>query len=272
MTTKIIALVPMRHDSERVPGKNYRLLAGKPLFHHILETLQACPEIHQIVVDTDSTEISAGILKSFPAVLVLERPPHLREGDVPMNEVLLHDTSQVDADFYLQTHSTNPLLKAETVSGAIQALLAAYPAYDSMFSVTRCKPACGINSAGRSTTTRPSCSAPRTCRRFTRKIPALYMFTRREPARPPQPHGFSSADVPEIPRVKRSISTTAPYMLPFLERFRPVFDHYGIELIVPDVQERMEEADLLKYAGQFDGAICGDDRYTPPCSRPAPRA
>jgi D-3-phosphoglycerate dehydrogenase len=55
---------------------------------------------------------------------------------------------------------------------------------------------------------------------------------------------------------------TAPYMIPFVDRFRPVFDKYGIELIVPEVQERMEEADLLKYAGQFDGAICGDDRYT----------
>jgi D-3-phosphoglycerate dehydrogenase len=60
-----------------------------------------------------------------------------------------------------------------------------------------------------------------------------------------------------------TILLTAPYMLPFVERFRPVFDHYGLELIVPDVQERMEEADILKYAGQFDGAICGDDRYTP---------
>jgi CMP-N-acetylneuraminic acid synthetase len=66
MTTKIIALVPMRHHSERVPGKNYRLLAGKPLFHHILETLQACPEIHQIVVDTDSTEISCRHAQVFP--------------------------------------------------------------------------------------------------------------------------------------------------------------------------------------------------------------
>ena len=55
---------------------------------------------------------------------------------------------------------------------------------------------------------------------------------------------------------------TAPYMIPFVDRFKPVFDRYGIELIVPDVQERMEEADLLKYAGQFDGAICGGDRYT----------
>ena len=55
---------------------------------------------------------------------------------------------------------------------------------------------------------------------------------------------------------------TAPYMIPFVDRFKPVFDKYDIDLIVPDVQERMEEADLLKYAGQFDGAICGDDRYT----------
>ncbi len=57
---------------------------------------------------------------------------------------------------------------------------------------------------------------------------------------------------------------SAPYMIPFVERFRPVFAHYGIELILPDhFAERLEEADLLKYAGQFDGAICGDDRYTP---------
>ncbi len=59
-----------------------------------------------------------------------------------------------------------------------------------------------------------------------------------------------------------TILFTAPYMIPFVDRFRPVFAHYGIDLIEPDVQERMEEDDLLRYAGQFDGAICGDDRYT----------
>ena len=42
---KLVALVPMRHHSQRVPGKNYRLLAGKPLFYHILETLLDVPEI-----------------------------------------------------------------------------------------------------------------------------------------------------------------------------------------------------------------------------------
>ncbi len=55
---------------------------------------------------------------------------------------------------------------------------------------------------------------------------------------------------------------TAPYMIPVLDRFRPIFDERGIELIVPGVQERMEEADLLHYAGKFDGTVCGDDQYT----------
>lgn len=59
-----------------------------------------------------------------------------------------------------------------------------------------------------------------------------------------------------------TILFTAPYMIPFVDRFRLVFEKYGLELIVPDVRERMEEADLLRYAGQFDGTICGDDRYT----------
>jgi D-3-phosphoglycerate dehydrogenase len=60
----------------------------------------------------------------------------------------------------------------------------------------------------------------------------------------------------------KTVLFTAPYMIPFLDRFRPLFEKYDLELIVPNVRERMEEADLLKYAGRFDGAICGDDRYT----------
>jgi len=62
--------------------------------------------------------------------------------------------------------------------------------------------------------------------------------------------------------MKYKVLFTAPYMIPFVDRFKPVFDKYGVDLIIPDVHERMEEADLLKYAGQFDGAICGDDRYS----------
>src|ERR1700752_2975570 len=62
--------------------------------------------------------------------------------------------------------------------------------------------------------------------------------------------------------MKYTVLLTAPYMIPFVDRFKSVFDQYGIELIVPDVKERMKEDDLLNFAGRFDGAICGDDRYT----------
>jgi CMP-N-acetylneuraminic acid synthetase len=134
---KIVALVPMRHESQRVKGKNYRMLSGKPLYQHILSTLLSCPEIVEIVVDTDSKTIIEGIKATYPEVRILVRPDHLRGGGTPMNEVLLHDTAQVEADFYLQTHSTNPLLRSETISRAIETLLENYPDYDSLFSVTR---------------------------------------------------------------------------------------------------------------------------------------
>ncbi len=62
--------------------------------------------------------------------------------------------------------------------------------------------------------------------------------------------------------MKYHILFTAPYMIPVVERFRPIFDAHDVELILPNVQERMEEIDLLFYAGKFDGTICGDDRYT----------
>lgn len=134
---RMVALVPMRHVSQRVSGKNYRLLSGRPLYHHILTRLLSCPEISVVVVDTDSPTIMEGLQRDFPQVTILERPNHLRAGEVPMNEVLLYDTAQVGAEFYLQTHSTNPLLRAETISRAIQTFLANYPTFDSLFSVTR---------------------------------------------------------------------------------------------------------------------------------------
>jgi len=134
---QVAALVPMRHHSQRVPGKNYRPLAGKPLFHHIVDTLLAVPEIDEIVIDTDSELVMDGLRKYFPQVKIINRPEHLRADDVSMNDILIHDTEQVQADFYVQTHSTNPLLKPETISRSIQLLITNYPNYDSLFSVTR---------------------------------------------------------------------------------------------------------------------------------------
>ena len=133
---KIIALVPMRHESERVPGKNYRPFAGRPLYHHVIRSLMASGSINGILIDTDSELIRDDASRHFPSVQLVSRPLELRGGDVPMNEVLLHDITVVEADYYLQTHSTNPLLRPETIATATNAFLTSREVHDSLFSVT----------------------------------------------------------------------------------------------------------------------------------------
>lgn len=134
--TKVVALVPMRHDSERVPGKNYRMFGGKPLYHHIIETLLACPRIVRTVIDTDSELIRSDAAGAFPLVEIRERPADLRDGRTPMNSVLRSAIRDIEADLYLQTHSTNPLLTTDSVTRAIDTYLEA-DGFDSLFSVTR---------------------------------------------------------------------------------------------------------------------------------------
>lgn len=132
----VAAFVPMRHSSERVVGKNYRPLGGRPLFHHILATLLAVPLIDRVVIDTDSPLIAADARQAFGSVEIIDRPEALRGGDIPMNDVLLHDVDVVAADLYVQTHSTNPLLRSETIEAALQTFLDARDRYDSLFTVT----------------------------------------------------------------------------------------------------------------------------------------
>jgi CMP-N-acetylneuraminic acid synthetase len=134
---RIVALVPMRHRSIRVPEKNYRMIAGKPLYTYILETLEQIEDLDLIAVDTDSPVISAGIRERFPDVRLIERPENLLGEDVPMNEILLHDVEQVHSETYLQTHSTNPLIKPGTLQNAIKVFKDNRGAHDALFGVTR---------------------------------------------------------------------------------------------------------------------------------------
>jgi CMP-N-acetylneuraminic acid synthetase len=135
--SRLVAVVPMRHNSERVPGKNYRDLGGKPLFHWIVDTLLAVPTIDEVVIDTDSPTIIDDVAKAYPDVRVLLRPEHLRAGEIAMNDVLLNTAEQVNADVLLQTHSTNPFLSAATVESAIARFNAKENDCDSVFGVTR---------------------------------------------------------------------------------------------------------------------------------------
>ena len=133
----VVAFMPMRHSSERVPGKNYRDFNGEPLFHHMLQTLLGCPEVTRVVIDTDSPTVADQCAEKFPSVLVLPRADHLLGGEMAMTEILRYDATQVEADWYLQVHSTSPLLRSETVSKGLATLENSLDTHDSLFSVTR---------------------------------------------------------------------------------------------------------------------------------------
>jgi CMP-N-acetylneuraminic acid synthetase len=134
---EVVALVPMRHSSERVPGKNYRPFNGVPLFHRIVSTLLAVERVTKVVIDTDSPTVREQTAAAFPTVEVIDRPEHLLGGHTPMTEVLRYDAEQVPAEWYLQTHTTNPLLRPATVDAALDRMERDLDEYDSLFSVTR---------------------------------------------------------------------------------------------------------------------------------------
>lgn len=136
---QLTALLPMRHHSQRVPGKNYRDFAGKPLYRHVVDALLGARGIARVVIDTDSPVIRDDCRSVYgERVLLLERPEHLRAPEVPMNDILLNDIEQLDGEYFLQTHSTNPLLRSETIEAAIARFSACLEAgeCDSLFSVT----------------------------------------------------------------------------------------------------------------------------------------
>ncbi|TNE53587.1 MAG: acylneuraminate cytidylyltransferase family protein [Bacteroidetes bacterium] len=127
----------MKGNSERVPNKNLRSFDGKPLYHAIISELLKSKYITDIVINTDSEKIKEDANANFPSVIIVDRPQEICGDFVPMNDVIAYDMSQVNADIYIQTHSTNPLLKVETLDNAIKAFLDAGDQYDSVFSVTR---------------------------------------------------------------------------------------------------------------------------------------
>jgi CMP-N-acetylneuraminic acid synthetase len=137
MSLEVVALVPMRHTSERVPGKNYRDFNGVPLFHRIVSTLLAVERITKVVIDTDSPTVKEQTAEAFPSVDVIDRPGHLLGGHTPMTEVLRHDAEQVPSEWYLQTHTTNPLLRPATIDAALDRMERDADGFDSLFSVTR---------------------------------------------------------------------------------------------------------------------------------------
>lgn len=134
---EIIALLPMKGHSERVPSKNIRQFAGRPLYHRVADTLENCDRIKSIIINTDSDFIAEDALRHFSKAQIIRRPKELRGDFVPMNDIIGFDLSMTEGEHYLQTHSTNPLLTRNTIEAAIEKYLSSLDECDSIFSVTR---------------------------------------------------------------------------------------------------------------------------------------
>tara|TARA_B100001057_G_C22694043_1_gene888971 strand:+ start:203 stop:898 length:696 start_codon:yes stop_codon:yes gene_type:complete len=141
MTTsdsKIIALLPMKANSERVKGKNFKYFGGKPLFKWILETLISIELIDEIVINTDAinTIESFGLINN--KITLRDRKKSICGDDVSMNKVIHDDIKNTNADIYIMTHTTNPLLTSNTIKKAIDIYKEKIQdGYDSVFTVNK---------------------------------------------------------------------------------------------------------------------------------------
>ncbi|MGM0695022.1 MAG: cytidylyltransferase domain-containing protein [Pseudomonadota bacterium] len=137
---RVVALLPMKANSQRVKGKNFRDFCGKPLFQWILDNLLAVKEIDEVIINTDARGILAenGLVDS-DRITIRDRKLEICGDDVSMNLVIKDDVENVEADIYLMTHTTNPLLSPETINKALHEFEAAQGEgkADSLFTVNK---------------------------------------------------------------------------------------------------------------------------------------
>ncbi len=131
----IKALIFMKGQSERVPEKNMRLLCGRPLFHWIMDSLTASKYIDEIIINTDCDKIAQSASENFGATIHM-RPEHLLVMDSnESNRLIDYDLSKADGQYFIQTHSTNPLVTTKSIDNAIETFFNLTD-HDSLMSVT----------------------------------------------------------------------------------------------------------------------------------------
>jgi len=135
---KLTALLPMKATSERVPNKNMRDFNGAPLYHAVMKSLLASKYVEKVVINTDSEVIVKDAKKHFgDKVMIIDRPESMQGGDVSMNIIIDYDLQRLEGEHFLQTHSTNPLLRPETIDKAIETYFSSLDEHDSVFGVTK---------------------------------------------------------------------------------------------------------------------------------------
>lgn len=129
---KVVAFIPIRLNSKRVVGKNLKMLGGKPLMCHILDTLSKVKIIDDIYVYCSSEEVINYLPQN---IKFLKRPDFLDRDETLGKEIYDEFTSRIDADIYILAHTTSPFIKVSTIENALGKII--NEGYDSAFSAEK---------------------------------------------------------------------------------------------------------------------------------------
>jgi len=136
---KFTAIVPLKTNSQRIPQKNFQLIAGKPLFVHIFEILLKIPLIDEIVC-WSSDEIFKELLPD--GIKFVKRNPCLDKNNIKAKDLFIAAAQQIETDYFVLTHATAPFIKSTSITKGIEAII---EGYDSSFAVKKIKNYCWYN-------------------------------------------------------------------------------------------------------------------------------
>ena len=137
MSHCVTALVLIKFNSQRVPGKNFRNFHGKPLFFYVINMLKSVSHIKDIIINTDIPIVKDIISPVFPDIKFYFRPKDLHGDDVSVNVILNEMLPKIEGNFFIQTHVTNPCLQGTTLSSALENYFLNLTQFDSCFAVTK---------------------------------------------------------------------------------------------------------------------------------------
>lgn len=133
-TMKTACFIPIKSNSERVPGKNFRMVNGKKLYQYICEHVKQAEAFDDIYVDTNSEEIAS--YATDQGFRIIERKPELAQNTANGNDLLVYHYQQFPQyDYYFQAFATSPYLQPETIKSCVEKLTSSEE-YDSCFTAT----------------------------------------------------------------------------------------------------------------------------------------
>ncbi len=129
---KVVAFVPIKLNSSRVPHKNILEVGGRPLCYHIMDTLLKVNHIDEVYVYCSDSKIKNYIPEG---IKYLKRDEKLDQDLVKGEDIYKAFINEIDADIYILAHTTSPFTKVESIQNALNQVM--FEGYDSSFSAQK---------------------------------------------------------------------------------------------------------------------------------------